>query len=202
MKRIYISFAALLLGASCATMLDGTMQQVSFDSNEPDVQIFINGSFACKTPCIYDIRRKKAKVMITAKKQGFNDRTMFLEGNLNSTSVINVISLWTSTFGFSTDMSSGTIWMYQPNAVYVAMNKEPTTTTEKQALEKQNKIRRFVLQNFEQLQNDAFSDTGSKEYIKTLAAMAEISEPDIQTVLLNAYAGSDAAERIVGLQYK
>lgn len=199
MKKTITLLPLLFLIASCATVFDGRKQQIAFDSNEKDVKIYVNDKFICKTPCIGEIKRKKNTLMINARKQGFEDRTLFIDGTINSTSLLNVISLWTSTFGFTTDMSSGSIWMYQPNAVYVTMTKEPRTAAEKQAYQRQNKVRDFVLRNFSQLQNDLYTENASQEYIQALAQLSGISAMEIRAALQNSYAGTDAAEKIIGL---
>lgn len=197
LKTCTILITAFIL-AACATVLDGRWQQLGFDSNEKDTEIFINGEFVCKTPCMTNVRRRNEQLMITAKKDGFEDRTLFLNSNINRTSVFNVLSLWSSTFGFSTDMSSKTIWQYQPNAFYVAMLKEPKTAKEKTLYAQQNKIRDFVLVNYDQLQSDVYQSNGNGEYLKTLSAMTGISVLQITSVLQNSYAAPDAAENIVG----
>ena len=199
MKKITFLLPLLFLIASCATVFDGRKQQIAFDSNEKDVKIYVNDRFICKTPCIGEVKRKKNTIMIRAQKQGFENRTLFIDGTINSTSLLNVISLWTSTFGFTSDMSSGSIWMYQPNAVYVTMTKEPRTAAEKAVYQKQNKVRDFVLRNFSQLQNDLYSENASQEYIQALAQLSGISVLEIRTALQSSYAGPDTAEKIIGL---
>ncbi len=199
MKKIFSTMLIVMLTSSCALVLDGRKQQLAFDSNEKDIEIYINHKFMCKTPCIAEVKREKKKLMITAKKLGYNDRTVFTEGTLNSTSVINLISLWSAPSGFSTDMTSGSMWKYLPNSFYVTLTPEPKTRAEKRLLEEQNKIRNFVLRNFDQLQNDAFGQEGGGEYLKALSAMSGVSIVQIKTALQNSFAGPDCAEKIVGL---
>ena len=124
---------------------------------------------------------------------------MFLDKNFNVSTAFNFLSIWTSTFGFTTDLSTGDMWEYQPNSIYVVMNKEPKTSREKEKLEKQNQIRDFVLRNFDALQNDSFNENSSGEYIKTLSKMAKINELEIKSVMQNSYVAPDCAERIIGL---
>lgn len=189
----------LLLCTACASVIDGNKQQLAFDSNEKGVEIYINGAFSCSTPCLTEVSRANRKLMIVAKKDGFVDRTMFLDKNFNVSTAFNFLSIWTSTFGFTTDLSTGDMWEYQPNSIYVVINKEPKTSREKEKLEKQNQIRDFVLRNFDALQNDSFSENSSGEYIKTLSKMAKINELEIKSVMQNSYMAPDCAERIIGL---
>jgi len=198
MKNIVL-FPVLLLIGSCALVFDGTHQQVSFDSNEKNVQIYINDKFACQTPCIADVKRGKQTLMVTAKKDGFEERTVFLNRNLNSLTALNLISLWTSTFGFTTDAVAGSFWQYQPNAFYVVMTKEPKTQEQRAKLIEQNKIRDFVLRNFDQLQSDAFENEKTGEYIRALAQMTKHATIDVKSIVQQSYTPADCAERVIGL---
>lgn len=199
MKKIIAFSLFTILCSACATVIDGNKQQMAFDSNEKGVEIYINDKLACRTPCITEVNRANKKIMIVAKKQGYQEKTLFLDKNVNVTSVFNVLSLSSSTFGITTDLTTGDIWEYQPNSIYVAMMKEPQTVAERQKQQKQNQIRDFVLKNFDSLQNDSYSEQGSKEYIKTLSEMSGVSVSDIEDVLEKSYVATDCAERIIGL---
>lgn len=48
MKKL--TFPFLLLLAACGTIVGGTSQDISFDSNIKGVKIFIDGVEVCKTP--------------------------------------------------------------------------------------------------------------------------------------------------------
>lgn len=198
MKKYVVLFTALAV-CSCASIISGRHQQLAFDSNERDVEIYINGKYTCKTPCITEVVRHNNKLMISAKKEGFTDRTMFADGKLNPMTAINIISLGTSTFGFSTDATSNSMWEYQPGSVYITMQKEPRTEAERRDFAYQNKIRDFVLRNFDQLETDAYSENETGEYIKALSGMISVQPFEIKSALQHSYTGTDAAEKILGL---
>lgn len=199
MKKQILILLITLAVCSCATVLTGRHQQLAFESNERDTEIYINDKLVCKTPCITEVTRRNDKLMITAKKAGFTDRTMFAEGKLNPMTAVNIISLGTSTFGFSTDATSNSMWEYQPGSIYVTMQKEPRTAAERRNFDYQNKIRDFVLRNFDQLETDTYSEQGNGEYIKALSGMTSVPAYEIKSVLQNSFAGADAAEKIIGL---
>lgn len=199
MKKVFVCSLIMLLCGACATVIDGNVQQLAFDSNEKDVEIYINNNFSCKTPCLTNVKRANKKLMVVAKKEGFQDRTVFLNKNMNSSTAFNVLSLWTSTFGFSTDLTTEDVWEYQPNSVYVVMTKEPKTAAEHQRVQKQNQIRDFVLRNFDALQSESDNLEGTGEYIQALSKMSNIAPIEIKSVLSNTYIATDCAERIVGL---
>ena len=105
--------------------------------------------------------------MVQARKDGFEDKTIFINKGPNPMSALNVVSTVFSTFGLTTDLSSGGFWEYSPNSFYVTMQKEPKTAAEKKQRAYENKIRHFVLQNYGQLKTEVFSSDGNREYIKT-----------------------------------
>ena len=63
MKKILTTASLTLLLASCATLISGSRQDISFDSNEKHTRIFIDGKEVCQTPCIVKIGRENSQVM-------------------------------------------------------------------------------------------------------------------------------------------
>lgn len=78
MKKILTTASLTLLLASCATLISGSRQDISFDSNEKHTRIFIDGKEVCQTPCIVKIDRENSQVMVQARKDGFEDKTIFI----------------------------------------------------------------------------------------------------------------------------
>lgn len=180
MKKLLITSIIIMTISGCATVLSDKQQNVSFDSNEKDVEIYINGSMRCKTPCMTKVDRSRDALLVVAKKQGFEDNTITVSTSVNVMSVVNVVSTVTSTFGVSTDLSSEKIWEYQPNSFYILMEKEPKTTAEIAQRKKENKIRVFVLKNYSEIMADSYG--GSKEYMQSLASMSGLSIGKIQNI--------------------
>lgn len=148
MTKIISLFSLLLTVSACAWVFDGKKQEMGFDSNEKDVEIFVNGKPVCTTPCTAEIRRSNEKLRIVAKKDGFDERSLTVEHVTNKTTYFNVSSLGWSWTGFTTDYSSQSIWEYQPDSFYITLVKLPKTQAEKKLYAEQNNIRHFVLTNF------------------------------------------------------
>ena len=74
MKKILTTASLTLLLASCATLISGSRQDISFDSNEKHTRIFIDGKEVCQTPCIVKIDRENSQVMVQARKDGLKTR--------------------------------------------------------------------------------------------------------------------------------
>lgn len=203
MKKIATISMLALLSASCASIISGSKQELSFDSNEKNVEIFIDNKFVCKTPCLAKVERENAKLMLTARKAGYDDKTVFVDNNLNVMVLGNALSTVLSTFGASTDLSSGAFWEYHPNSFYITMQKEPTTAAEKKQRDHENKIRDFVLRNYSQLQTEAFTpENSTQEYLKTLSGMTNLPESEVRTIIESSTSEAYAAEKIVGTYIK
>ena len=197
MKKILTTASLTLLLASCATLISGSRQDISFDSNEKHTRIFIDGKEVCQTPCIVKIDRENSQVMVQARKDGFEDKTIFINKGPNPMSALNVVSTVFSTFGLMTDLSSGGFWEYSPNSFYVTMQKEPKTAAEKKQRAYENKIRHFVLQNYGQLKTEVFSSDGNREYIKTVAEMTGLPKSDVIFIVQDTDSEGECAEKII-----
>lgn len=197
MTKLISIFCAVLTISSCAWVIDGKYQQLGFDSNEKDVEIFINGKKECTTPCMAEVRRGSEKLMVNARKEGFEDRTFFVDPQPNRTMFFNILSLWSSLSGFTTDMSSKTVWQYQPNSFYISMSKTPKTEAEKKIFAEQNKIRDFVLTNYHSLQNEVYQNPNNGEYLKSLSALTNIPTMELAAILQNCDDAPNASEKVV-----
>ncbi len=82
MKKIYLITGVLSL-AGCGTVFSGTSQDISFDSNVKEVSVYIDGAFACKTPCVYPAERASGSISIVGKKEGYEDLGMALKTQIN-----------------------------------------------------------------------------------------------------------------------
>lgn len=197
MKK-YIALSALtLLLASCGTIISGTTQEISFDSNIKNTKIFIDNKEVCQTPCITTLDRGRGKILVQAKKSGYEDKTMFIDKTVNPMTLVNVASTIFSTFGLTSDLTTDGFWEYSPDAFYVVMQKEPQTQAEKKQRAYENKIRHFVLQNYAELQNDIFSNYGEHEYLDTLTSMTKLSKTKIRIIFDHCSNEGECAEKVV-----
>lgn len=197
MKKIIMAIASVSLLCTCGTIFSSGKQELAFDSNIADTEIYINGQKICSTPCITNIERGNKKLLIKASKTGYTDRTLFIDPGYNPMSMGNFLSMGTSTFGFTTDATDDHLWQYAPNSFYITLYRQPHNESERKIYEKADHIRDFILKNFDRLQTEVYED-GKPEYIKTTASMSGISESEIKEIIVQSYSESECAERIVG----
>ena len=68
MKKIIMAIASVSLLCACGTIFSSGKQELAFDSNIADTEIYINGQKICSTPCITNIERGNKKLLIKASK--------------------------------------------------------------------------------------------------------------------------------------
>lgn len=111
------SILALTL-TSCATIVDGTTQVVSFNSNPSGAEIVLNGVPIGVTPFTSQIERGENKVVLV-KKEGYDDQQVMLSTKLNGWFWGNF--LFGGLLGSTTDYASGASIEYAPNTYYVTL---------------------------------------------------------------------------------
>lgn len=167
MRKIYLTSIVLAL-AACGTVFSGTTQDISFDSNIKEVSVYIDGAFACKTPCVYPAERASGSISIVGKKEGYEDVGMSIKSKLNPAAIGNI----TFIYSWTTDLVDGAMWKYRQDGVYLNMEKKNMTKAEKEEFHRNSQIKRFVLFNYPDLLNEAFSDNFNGEYLKSLSELS------------------------------
>ena len=192
MKKTVI-LSCLMLSA-CGTIFSGTGQEINFDSNEKDVEVFIDGVRACKTPCTYEVDRSMHDLDIVAKKKGFRNQQITLRSNFNKMAVLNLSFLtnWTTDFAF------GGVWEYKRNNVYIDMEK----------LSKQNasldnnlapNIRRFALFGYDEMKIEAAKNMNG-EYISSLAAITKKDDAELIALINQSSSEVELAHKLTGIE--
>lgn len=164
MKKLTILGVLLLSG--CGTLFCGQDQTVLIDSDPTGVRIYQNGRFLGETPLTTELERTKNPLMLSAKKEGYNDQSIMLRSTLGMGAIFDgVFALFiTGTTGFSTDASNETIYAYSPDQIFVDMIKIGDENT------RDGKIKMFITKNFDTLHLEAANGGGI-----TVEALAKMS---------------------------
>lgn len=121
MKKIIIATlaCATLLLTGCATIISGTNQTLTFNSNVEDVNVYVDGALIGKTPVSASFKKNKAQtVMFT--KEGYLAVTRDITKSFDPVALVNII--WDLS---TTDFITGAVYEYAPNAIYVEMPLKP-----------------------------------------------------------------------------
>ncbi len=176
MRKIYLTSIVLAL-AACGTVFSGTTQDISFDSNIKEVSVYIDGAFACKTPCVYPAERASGSISIVGKKEGYEDVGMSIKSKLNPAAIGNI----TFIYSWTTDLVDGAMWKYRQDGVYLNMEKKNMTKAEKEEFHRSSQIKRFVLFNYPDLKNEAFSDDFNGQYLQSLSELSRKTPQNLST---------------------
>ncbi|MBD5771540.1 PEGA domain-containing protein [Marinomonas colpomeniae] len=126
MKKIIIAtfvFTMLIL-TGCATIISGTNQTLTFNSDVEDVDVYVDGALIGKTPVSASFKKNKVQTVMF-KKEGYRAVTREI------TKSFDPITLGSFFWDLSTtDFITGAVYEYAPNAIYVEMPKKEEKSAE------------------------------------------------------------------------
>jgi hypothetical protein len=119
MKKIYFALAVLVFASGCATIIKGTSQTVSINSNVTGADVIVNGEPVGQTPFTGPIKRKSGTT-VTVKKEGYQTKTITLTTEVESIFWGNII--FGGFFGSTTDLTTGAMYYYAPATLEIDLN--------------------------------------------------------------------------------
>ncbi len=117
MKKLLIALVAFttLILSGCATVMSGTNQTLTFNSDVEGVNVYVDGALIGQTPVSASFKKNKAQtVMFT--KDGYLTVTRDITKSFDPVGVLNIF--WDLS---TTDFITGAVYEYAPNAIYVEM---------------------------------------------------------------------------------
>lgn len=117
MKKFFLILASAIMISGCATILTGTKDTISFNSNPQGAVVYKDGVELCRTPCTIPVKRTLNNEDIEFKLDGYETRVFTLDKQFNVVSVINLGSL----FGWAVDAATGSIVKYGKKAYDLEM---------------------------------------------------------------------------------
>lgn len=85
--RLTALFGVLSLTTGCATIMTGTTESVSINSDPLGARVELSNGMTCVTPCTVEVA-KKDSLQVTLRKDGCNTHTTALIPTLSGTGVI------------------------------------------------------------------------------------------------------------------
>ncbi len=119
---------ALLLGitlsvTSCATIITGTKDKITFNSTPEGAKVTHKGIEKCTTPCTAEIPRSLSKQMVTFEKEGFSNKEVKLTKTFNPVTLVNI--LLGGIIGIGIDTATGSLTKYSPKEYKVELEAKP-----------------------------------------------------------------------------
>ena len=168
----------MLILSGCATIVDGSSQPVTFNSEPSRAKIFINGANVGVTPLTIQVQRSKTTVVV-AKKEGYEEQQIPLQTKLNGYFWGNILS--GGFLGSTVDYASGSMVEYSPNMYFLSL--EPIRKSEADAfrLSEEKKVRQFILINHAHLAQDLAMGKG--EYLLSLYDLLAVKDTPRREVI-------------------
>lgn len=110
MKKLLLPLSLILL-SGCATIIRGTEQQVTVNTNPPGAKVDFSNGQSCQSPCTIKSKRDQS-LQITLSKEGCQTQTATMVPSLAGGGVI---------LGGLIDYGTGAVYDLQPNPLTVTM---------------------------------------------------------------------------------
>ena len=160
-NRTYL-ILLLFLTSACATIVAGTTDEVTFNSEPQGVQVTAGGKVLGKTPMTIQLDKKSGQV-VEFELEGYKKQTRPLSTKLEPWFFGNI--LIGGLVGSTTDAVSGSIHEYSPNQYYVTMVAESSTSVNVIKSEKA-KIKEYIVISYNQIIREL--PMGEGQYLDSL----------------------------------
>lgn len=188
-----IALLAPLMACGCASIMEGTTQSVTFNSEPSGAQVVINGVPMAVTPATITLKRREYEdATVIFKKDGFKDQQATLNTRLTNWFWGNMLT--GGLLGTTTDAISGAMWEYDPGKYFVTLSPREASSAERARWDFQQKVQLFLLFSHEQLVADLAR--GGGESLSGLCALLDLTgdrqEAAIRELRILAVSAEDA----------
>jgi len=172
MKNYTYLILLLFLTSSCATIISGTTQEVTFNSEPQDVEVTVGGKVLGKTPLTIQLDKKGGQ-SVEFNLEGYKRQTRALTTSMDGWFWGNILLIYGVFFGSTTDGVSGSIHEYSPSQYYVTMVTDSSNPVNSITSEK-SKVKEFIVISYTQIIRDLAKGEG--EYLDSLVSMLKIED--------------------------
>jgi len=170
MKHYAYLIFLLFLTNSCATLMSGTTQEVTFNSEPQDVEVTVGGKVIGKTPFTIQLDKKSGQT-VEFNLEGYKRQTRSLETTMDGWFWGNIVL--GGLIGSSTDGISGSINEYSPNQYYVTMVADSSDSINSIKSDKA-KIKEYIVISYQQIVTDLAR--GGGQYLNSLVLMLKVAD--------------------------
>jgi len=155
----------------CASIMHGTSQEMTFQSNPDDVTVTVTGRVIGKTPITTRLDKKSGQSVVFTK-EGYKPVTMELATTLDPWFWGNIVL-----GGFiesTTDYINGSVHEYSPNQFFVSLQPVGPVMESPTLKSQREKAKEFIVSHFENLLADL--SKGSGENVSSLMQLLKIEK--------------------------
>lgn len=179
--------------SACASIITGTSQEVTFNSNPDEATVLVSGRVIGKTPVTTSIKKQSGQSLVF-EKEGYKPLTMQLETHLNPWFWGNIVL--GGFIGSTTDGLSGAVHEYSPNQYMVTLQPAGTGSLETQtAISERQKRRDYIVTNYDRLIDDL--QKGAGEHLTSLLSLLNVSANQTESAIKRIRALSEAYPGII-----
>lgn len=114
-SAILFAVAAFFLLSGSATIISGTNQTLSFQSEPPGATVYLDGQVIGTTPVSVSVR-KNQKQSFMVEKQGYQTVTRDITKSYDPVALLSIF--WDLS---TTDLISGAAFEYEPNSYFIKL---------------------------------------------------------------------------------
>ncbi len=111
-----------LSATSCASIITGTKDKITFNSTPEGAKVFHKGIEKCTTPCTAEVPRSLSKQIVTFEKEGYNSKEVKLTKTFNPVTLVNI--LLGGAIGVGIDAATGSLTKYSPKAYQIELEQK------------------------------------------------------------------------------
>lgn len=153
MNKTILALLAVAFLSGCASIISGTSQAVTIDSNVSGATVAIEGNVVGQTPFSGKIPRKRESVAMVSKP-GYVAQSVVLTTSFNPVAILSIV--WDYS---TTDCLTGACWEYAPNTYYV--NLRPATSSVEQ-FRRDSELKAFAMTYHSAIKAELAIGSGSK----------------------------------------
>jgi hypothetical protein len=165
-----IACGTMLTG--CASIVTGTSQDVSFQTQPEGATVIISGKTIGKTPLTTNLK-KESKQTVSFEKEGYKTQTMQLSTRLNSWFWGNIVI--GGVIGSTTDGLSGAVHEYTPDQYFITLPPNENTHID-QTTKQKMQAKEFIVLAYRNIMVDV--SKGSGEYLDSLMNSLSVQPND------------------------
>lgn len=173
-KKIFLHIALAVIVVfftGCASIIHGTSQEVSFNSNPEEVTVTINGKVIGKTPLTTSLKKKSGQTILF-EKEGYKPISMQLETRMDSWFWGNIVL--GGFIGSTTDGLSGAVNEYSPSQYMVTLSPASTSSIESPtSVSNRQRVKDFIVVGYKEIVSEVYQGQG--QYLSSLFSLMNIT---------------------------
>jgi hypothetical protein len=183
----FLMLCAGISAGGCASIVSGSAQEMTFESEPEGATVMLDGNVLGKTPLTTTVKKKSRRV-VSFVKDGYQSQTMQLTTSLDGWFWGNFIFSYFGPFSSTTDGVSGAVHEYVPGRYYVTLASSgyvmvPVAPGRAPAIaSEQAKTKEFIVLEYSNISKDMAK--GGGEYLNTMLILLGI-RPEFRPAVIS-----------------